>query len=80
VKSRKVVEPTQCLDARWMAIRDGEISFGDLDASVLGWINHVAQADSWGCDEGCLRRMWCRRGSGQRMWAGAGGRVEFGKD
>jgi hypothetical protein len=48
VKSRKVVEATRRLDSRWLMMLDGEISFGEFDASVQGWINHVAQADSWG--------------------------------
>jgi len=25
-----------------------QISFGEFDAAVQGWINHVRQADSWG--------------------------------
>jgi hypothetical protein len=31
--------------------RAGRISFGELDASVQGWINHVRYADSWGLRE-----------------------------
>ena len=27
----------------------GRITFGELDASVQGWINHVRYADTWGC-------------------------------
>jgi len=31
-------------------------SFGEFDASVQGWINHVRYADSWGLREHVLRR------------------------
>jgi hypothetical protein len=47
VKSRKVVEATRRLDSRWLMMLDGEISFGEFDASVLGRINPIAQVDSW---------------------------------
>jgi RNA-directed DNA polymerase len=26
----------------------GRFGFGELDASIKGWINHVRYADSWG--------------------------------
>ena len=26
----------------------GSISFAELEASILGWTNHVTRADSWG--------------------------------
>jgi hypothetical protein len=26
----------------------GRISFGELDASVKGWVNHVRYANTWG--------------------------------
>ena len=48
VKGRKVVEARRRLGERFDAWRRGEISFGELDASVQGWINHVRYADSWG--------------------------------
>jgi RNA-directed DNA polymerase len=43
-----VVAATRRLAARYDAWRRGEISFGDFDASVQGWINHVRYADTWG--------------------------------
>lgn len=48
VKARKVVEANRRLGERFDAWRSGEISFGEFDASVQGWINHVRYADSWG--------------------------------
>ncbi len=41
VKSRKVVEATRRLGQRLDAWQAGHISFGELDASVQGWIAHV---------------------------------------
>ena len=29
-------------------MQDGAISFGEFDAAVQGWVNHVRQADSVG--------------------------------
>ncbi len=48
VKSRKVVEASRRLGARFDAWQKGEISFAEFDAGVQGWINHVRYADSWG--------------------------------
>jgi len=48
VKGRKVVEARRRLGERFDAWRRGEISFGEFDASIQGWINHVRYADSWG--------------------------------
>ncbi len=56
VKARKVVEATRRLTERFDAWRAGEISFGEFDASVRGWINHVRYADSWGLREHVLSR------------------------
>jgi len=33
----------------------GEISFGQFDARVQGWINHAEQADTWGLRRHVLR-------------------------
>ncbi len=48
IKSRKVVETSRRLGKRFDAWKTGHISFGELDASVQGWINHVRHADTWG--------------------------------
>ena len=48
VKARKVRVATCRLTARYDAWRAGAVSFGEFDASVQGWINHVRYADSWG--------------------------------
>ena len=48
VKARKVRHATQRLDSLYAAMLDGAISFGEFDASVQGWVNHVRQADSVG--------------------------------
>jgi RNA-directed DNA polymerase len=48
VKARKVRSAYRRLRARLGAYHAGEISFAELDASIQGWIAHVAHADSWG--------------------------------
>jgi hypothetical protein len=48
VKARKVRNSHRHLRARLAAYHAGAISFGELDASIQGWINHVGHADSWG--------------------------------
>ena len=47
VKARAVRSTTRRLRARLDHYRAGRITFGELDASVQGWINHVRYADSW---------------------------------
>ena len=56
LKSRKAVAATRRLSQRFDAWRRGDISFGEFDASVQGWINHVRYADSWGLREHVLKR------------------------
>ena len=56
VKARKAVAATRRLTERFDAWRAGEIGFGEFDASVQGWINHVRYADSWGLREHVLSR------------------------
>jgi hypothetical protein len=46
VKARKVRSATRHLADRFDAYRAGEISFGELDGSVKGWVNHVQYADT----------------------------------
>ena len=48
VKGRKVRHGARRLGGRYEDWRSGRISFGDFDASVQGWINHVRYADTWG--------------------------------
>jgi RNA-directed DNA polymerase len=48
VKARKVRSATRHLAGCFDAYRAGEIGFGELDASVKGWVNHVRYADTWG--------------------------------
>lgn len=56
VKSRKAVAATRRVTAQLDAWQAGRISFGEFDASIKGWINHVRYADSWGLREEVLRR------------------------
>lgn len=61
VKARKVVEATRCLGERYDAWRCGSISFGEFDASVQGWINHVRYADTWGLRTHVLKKfVWSK--------------------
>jgi RNA-directed DNA polymerase len=62
VKGRKVVQATRRLTQRFDDWRAGRISFGEFDASVQGWINHVRYADTWGLREHLLGRfVWSGR-------------------
>lgn len=48
VKARKVRATTSHLGERLDDYHAGRISFGEFDASVKGWVNHIRYADSWG--------------------------------
>jgi len=48
LKRRNAVNFTRRLEHNLDLYQTGEISFGELDASVQGWVNHVRYADSWG--------------------------------
>ena len=48
VKARKVRATTSHLGERLDDYCAGRISFGEFDASVKGWVNHIRYADSWG--------------------------------
>jgi hypothetical protein len=48
LKSRKVISTSRRLASRLDAYRAGQISFGEFDASVKGWVNHVRYANTWG--------------------------------
>lgn len=54
VKGRKVRQAKRRLGERYEAWLAGEISFGEFDASVQGWVNHVRYADSWRLRENLL--------------------------
>lgn len=56
VKARKVVLGTRRLQALYDAWCAGQVSFGEFDASVQGWINHVRHADTLGLREHVLGR------------------------
>jgi RNA-directed DNA polymerase len=51
---------TRHLADRFDAYRVGKIGFGELDASVKGWVNHVRYADTWGL----RRHLFTRLGAG----------------
>lgn len=61
VKGRKVVNASRRLAARVEDYHTGHIGFGELDASIKGWINHVRYADSWGLRRHVLRRLKLKR-------------------
>lgn len=48
VKARNVKNATRHLSKRLDAYLGGRLSFGEFDASVQGWVNHVRYADTWG--------------------------------
>jgi hypothetical protein len=60
VKARKVCSATRRLRGRLDDYRAGRISFGELDASVQGWINHVRYADTWGLRTHMFAQSWFR--------------------
>ena len=47
LKARKARYATRHLRSRFAAWQRNEISFAELDASVKGWVNHAAHADTW---------------------------------
>lgn len=48
LKRRNAVNFTRRLEHNLDLYQSGAISFGELDASVRGWVNHVRYADTWG--------------------------------
>ena len=48
LKRRNAVNFRRRLEINLDAYAAGRLSFGELDASVQGWINHVRYADTWG--------------------------------
>jgi RNA-directed DNA polymerase len=49
------------LQALWSDYCAGRIGFGELNASVKGWVNHVRFADSWGLRRHIFRALPSRR-------------------
>jgi hypothetical protein len=56
LKARKSVEATRRLTERFDDWQAGRSSFGEFDASVQGWVNHVRYADTWGLRRHVLDR------------------------
>ncbi len=54
MKAHKVRSNTRHLADRLDDYQAGRISFGEFDASVQGWINHVRYAATWGLREHVL--------------------------
>ena len=63
IKARKVRSATRRLGNRLDAYHAEQIGFGELDASVKGWVNHVRYADSWGLRQHVFDRLSLRDGS-----------------
>jgi hypothetical protein len=57
LKARKTVEATRRLSERFAEWQEGRKSFGEFDASVQGWINHVRYANTWGLRRCVLDRL-----------------------
>jgi RNA-directed DNA polymerase len=47
LKARNVVAFRRRLERNISLYRAGQITFGELDSSVQGWINHVCYGDTW---------------------------------
>lgn len=57
LKGRKARYATRRLSNRYDAWQKGGISFGELDASIKGWVNHVRYADTWRLRKTVFRRL-----------------------
>ena len=55
LKARNVVKFSRRFRLLWDEFCAGRISFGELDASVQGWIEHVRYGDTWGLREHVFR-------------------------
>jgi RNA-directed DNA polymerase len=60
VKARKVHVATRRLRTRLDAYHAGRITFGELDATVQGWVNHIRYADTWGLRRHLFAQPWFR--------------------
>lgn len=69
MKARQVRSAQRRLRARLAAYHTGEISYGELDASLQGWINHVRHADSWGLRRHVLETLPARPAEHRRAVA-----------
>ena len=55
LKRRKGIHFQRKLKKLMQAYRDGEVPIEQVQASILGWINHVRYGDTWGLREALLR-------------------------
>ena len=60
------------LRERLAAYHRGEISFGELEAGIRGWIAHVRHADSWGLRAKVLDSLVIRPAEHRRALAARG--------
>ena len=65
VRARKVRSATRHLGQRLDDYRAGRLSFGEFDASVQGWVNHVRFADTWGLRKALFARLARRQAGGR---------------
>jgi hypothetical protein len=72
VKARKVRNTHRRLRERLAAYHRGEISFGELEAGIRGWIAHVRHADSWGLRTKVLDSLVIRPAEHRRALAARG--------
>ena len=72
VKARKVRQATRRLHGRLADYHAGRLSFAELEASILGWTNHVAHADSWGLRRHMLEGLAIRPAEHRRALASRG--------
>lgn len=72
VKARKVRTATRRLRSRLADYHAGRVSFAELEASLGGWIAHVAHADSWGLRHHMLEPLVIRPAEHRRALAGGG--------
>ena len=61
---------TQRLRSRLADYHAGRISFAEFEASLGGWIPHVAHADSWGLRRHMLEPLVIRPAEHRRALAG----------
>lgn len=54
---RKGINYRRKLDKMVAGYRHGRVSYGRLDDSIQGWINHVRYADTWGLRRTLLRKV-----------------------
>ena len=55
LKRRKGIHFQRKLKKMMQGYRNGEIPMDQVQASILGWINHVRYGDTWGLREAILQ-------------------------